>query len=75
LSRSEIKEILTKCKTIAVVGLSREPYKDSRRVSAYLKKDDFIYACKHFVNEVLGERSYSRLLDIPRESRKTTRCC
>jgi predicted CoA-binding protein len=58
LSRSEIKEILTKYKTIAVVGLSREPDKDSHRVSAYLKKHGFrIIPVNPFADEVLGEKS------------------
>jgi predicted CoA-binding protein len=38
LSQNEIREILKKYKTVAVVGLSREPGKDSHRVSAYLKR-------------------------------------
>jgi len=72
LSRNEIKEILTKYKTIAVVGLSREPDKDSHRVSAYLKKHGFrIIPINPFVDEVLGEKSYKSLLDIPPEIQKT----
>ena len=72
LSRNEIKEILTKYKTIAVVGLSREPDKDSHRVSAYLKKHGFrIIPVNPFATEVLGEKSYKSLLDIPPEIQKT----
>jgi predicted CoA-binding protein len=72
LSLSEIKEILTKYKTIAVVGLSREPDKDSHRVSAYLKKHCFrIIPVNPFADEVLGEKSYKSLLDIPSEVQKT----
>jgi predicted CoA-binding protein len=59
LSRSEIKEILTKYKTIAVVGLSRELDKDSHRVSAHLKKHGFrIIPVNPFADEVLGEKSW-----------------
>ena len=72
MSRNEIKEILTKYKTIAVVGLSREPGKDSHRVSAYLKKHGFrIIPVNPFADEVLGEKSYKSLLDIPPEIQKT----
>ena len=72
MSRNEIKEILTKYKTIAVVGLSREPDKDSHRVSAYLKKRGFrIIPVNPFADEVLGEKSYKSLLDIPPEIQKT----
>jgi len=71
LSRKEIKEILTKCKTIAVVGLSRDPAKDSHRVSVYLKKHGFrIVPVNPFTDEVLGEKSYKSLLDIPLEIQK-----
>jgi predicted CoA-binding protein len=72
LSRSEIEEILTKHKTVAVVGLSREPDKDSHRVSAYLKAHGFrIIPVNPFRDEVLGEKSYKSLLDIPPEIQKT----
>jgi predicted CoA-binding protein len=72
LSREEIEEILTKSKTIAVVGLSRDPDKDSHRVSTYLKKHGFrIVPVNPFTDEVLGEKSYKSLLDIPAETQKT----
>jgi predicted CoA-binding protein len=72
LSQNEIREILTKYKTVAVVGLSREPYKDSHRVSAYLKQHGFhIIPVNPFADEVLGEKSYKSLLDIPPEIQKT----
>jgi len=72
LSQNEIKEILTKYKTVAVVGLSREPDKDSHRVSAYLKVHGFrIIPVNPFADEVLGEKSYKSLLDIPAEIQKT----
>jgi predicted CoA-binding protein len=72
LSRSEIEEILTKRKTIAVVGLSRDSDKDSHRVSAYLKAHDFhIIPINPFADEILGEKSYKSLLDIPDDVQKT----
>jgi predicted CoA-binding protein len=72
LSKNEIKEILTKYKTVAVVGLSREPGKDSHRVSAYLKQHGFrIIPINPFADEVLGEKSYKSLIDIPPEIQKT----
>jgi predicted CoA-binding protein len=72
LSRNEIKEILTKYKTIAVVGLSKKPSKDSHRVSAYLKAHGFrVIPVNPFANEILGEKSYNSLLDIPPEIQKT----
>ena len=72
MSLNEIKEILTKYKTVAVVGLSREPNKDSHRVSAYLKKHGFrIIPVNPFADEVLGEKSYKSLLDMPVEVQET----
>ena len=72
MNRSAIKEILTKYKTVAVVGLSRDSDKDSQRVSAYLKRYGFrIIPVNPFASEVLGEKSYKSLLDIPPEIQKT----
>jgi len=72
LSRSEIEEILTKLKTIAVIGLSRDSNKASHRVSAYLKAHDFhIIPINPSADEILGEKSYKSLLDIPADVQKT----
>jgi predicted CoA-binding protein len=71
LSQNKIREILTKYKTIAVVGLSREPEKESYKVSAYMKKHGFrIIPVNPFADEILGEKSYKSLLDIPAEIRE-----
>lgn len=71
MSSHEIKKILTQCKTIAIVGLSREPEKDSYRVAAYMKKHGYrIIPVNPFADEVLGEKSYKTLLDIPTEIQK-----
>jgi predicted CoA-binding protein len=72
LSQNEIKEILTTYRIVAVVGLSREPEKDSYRVGAYLKDHGFrIIPVNPFANEALGEKSYKSLLDIPAEIQRT----
>ncbi len=72
MSRSEIEEILTKRKTIAVVGLSRDSDKDSHRVSKYLKTHGYhIIPVNPFADEILGEKSYKSLLDIPDDVQKT----
>jgi predicted CoA-binding protein len=64
--------MLRKCKVIAVVGLSREFEKDSHRVSDYLKQNGYqIIPVNPFADEVLGEKSYKSLLDIPLEMQKT----
>jgi hypothetical protein len=67
-----IKEILEKYKVIAVVGLSKEPGKYSHRVAAYLKQHGYrIIPVNPFADEVLGEKSYPSLLEIPSEIQKT----
>ncbi|MGD0449796.1 MAG: CoA-binding protein [Candidatus Bathyarchaeia archaeon] len=72
MSQSQIKEILNEYKVIAIVGLSKEPEKDSHRVSAYLKLHGYeIIPVNPFTDEVLGEKSYKSLLDIPPEIQKT----
>ena len=72
MGQNQIKEILKKYKVIAVVGLSKEPGKDSHRVSAYLKQHGYhIIPVNPFADEVLGEKSYKSLLDIPPEIQKT----
>ncbi len=72
LGQNQIKDILKKYKVIAVVGLSKEPEKDSHKVSAYLKQHGYqIIPVNPFADEVLGEKSYKSLLDIPPEIQKT----
>lgn len=63
-----LKEILSKYRNVAVVGLSKDPEKDSYKVSAYLKRRGFnIIPVNPFADEVLGEKSFKSLLDIPPE--------
>jgi hypothetical protein len=72
LDRDDVTEILTRYKIVAVVGLSRDPSKDSYQVAEYLKKHGFhIVPINPFADEVLGEKSYKSLLDMPAEVQKT----
>jgi predicted CoA-binding protein len=71
LSQEEMKEIFSTCKTIAVVGLSREPEKESYRVAKHMQKHGYrIIPVNPFADEVLDEKSYKSLLDIPTEIQK-----
>lgn len=71
-SEEQIKEILTKYKTIAVVGLSNTIGKPSHRVGAYLKQHGYcIIPVNPTVEEALGHKSYKNLLDIPVETAKS----
>ncbi len=72
LSNSQISEILKKFRVIAVVGLSAGSEKDSYKVSAFLQEQGYrIIPVNPFVGEVLGEKSYSNLIEIPPEIQKT----
>lgn len=64
--------MLTKYKTVAIVGLSRDPSKDSYRVGEYLKNHGFrIIPINPTADEILGEKSHKSLLGIPAETQKT----
>ena len=66
LSDEEIRSILEKYKTIAVVGLSKNPDKDSHRVAKYLKTKGYhIIPINPFAEVILGEECYKSLLDVP----------
>lgn len=72
MSQDDTREILTKYKTVAVVGLSQNPSKDSYRVAEYLKNHGFrIVPINPFTDEVLDVKSYKSLLDMPVEIQKT----
>lgn len=61
-----IGEILKTYKTIAVVGLSSNPARPSYGVTEYMKKAGYrIIPVNPNEREVLGEKSYARLEDVP----------
>ena len=61
-----IAEILKKCKTIAVVGLSSNPMRPSHEVTEYMQRAGYrIIPVNPNEAEVLGEKSYARLEDVP----------
>jgi predicted CoA-binding protein len=53
-------------RTIAVIGLSEVPSKPSHYVSAYMQQHGYkIYPVNPSIPEVLGEKSYASLSDLP----------
>jgi predicted CoA-binding protein len=61
-----IGEILRKSKVIAVVGLSSKPHRPSYGVSRYMQSVGYrIIPVNPNEKEVLGEKCYPRLEDIP----------
>jgi thioredoxin len=72
LRQVDTRQILMRYRTVAVIGLSRDPEKASHRVAEYLQKRGYyIVPVNPTVDRVLGERSYKTLLDIPAETQKT----
>ncbi len=65
---AELREVLTRARTIAVVGLSDKPERDSNEVARYLKSQGYrIVPVNPMLSEVLGERAYPSLSAIPHD--------
>ncbi|MFD1037871.1 CoA-binding protein [Virgibacillus byunsanensis] len=63
-----IKEVLESANTIAVVGLSDNPNRTSHQVSKIMQENGYkIIPVNPTVNEVLGEKAYPSLTDVPGE--------
>jgi len=61
-----ITEVLASAKTVAVVGLSSRPFRASYGVAETLQEYGYrIFPVNPNESEVLGEKSYARLEDIP----------
>jgi uncharacterized protein len=61
-------EVLERCKTVAVVGASKNPEKEAYTVPRYLKEHGYrIVPVNPTATEILGERAYPSLLDLPEE--------
>ncbi len=61
-----VAQILRQAKTIAVVGLSSNPLRASNEVAAYLQRMGYrIIPVNPNETEVLGEKAYARLEDVP----------
>ena len=66
MSQEEIRSVLERYRTVAVIGLSRDPAKASYQVAKYLKFVSYrIIPVNPFADEILGETSYKSLLDVP----------
>ena len=63
---SSLRRILKSCKTIAVVGLSAEWHRPSYFAAKYMQQHGYrIVPVNPKYPEILGEKSYARLEDIP----------
>ncbi len=65
-SSAEIRELLTRAKTIAVVGLSPNPARPSHRIARRLQEWGYrVIPVRPALDRVLGEKAYPRLADVP----------
>ncbi len=63
---NEIREILTTCKTIAVVGLSPKSKRPSHQVASYLLEAGYtIIPVNPGQSQILGQTCYPNLSSIP----------
>jgi len=61
----DIKRLLLNSRTIAVLGLSPKPARDSNMVAGYLKEQGYrIIPVRPAQKEILGEKAYASLNDI-----------
>ncbi|MHB1074591.1 CoA-binding protein, partial [Thiobacillus sp.] len=63
---ASLRALLDRVRTIAVIGLSPQPARPSYRVAQAMQR----YGCRivpvrPLVDEVLGEKAYASLADIP----------
>lgn len=61
-----LRALLDRARTIAVIGLSPQPARPSYRVAQAMQRYGYrIVPVRPLVDEVLGEKAYANLADIP----------
>ena len=66
----DIRFCLTQCRTIAVVGLSPKPHRDSHRIAQYMQAHGYrIVGVNPAAKEVLGEPCYPSLSEAAAHER------
>src|SRR3989304_3097337 len=67
-----IKNILENYKTVLIVGLSKDPSKDSFEVGQFLQSKGYkIIPVNPIADQILGEKCYKSLLEMPEDLQKT----
>ncbi len=62
----KLNQILKSAQTIAVIGCSKKEFRTSHQIAAYLQNVGYTIIPVHpDYDEVLGEKAYKTLLDIP----------
>jgi predicted CoA-binding protein len=63
---NEIKQILQESRSIAVIGMSRDPLKPAHYVPKFLIKHGYqIFPVNPLSDEIMGLKSYQTILEIP----------
>ena len=66
MTNEELKQILLSTRTIAAVGLSSNPEKESFAIVEYLQQQGYrIFPVNPTASEILGEKTYPDLESIP----------
>src|ERR1044072_7087805 len=64
--KQAIQQILDGCRTIAVVGLSSNPWRASNSVAGYMREQGYrVIPVNPNEQQVFGEKSYASLADVP----------
>ena len=67
-SDTELRDVLSRARTIAVVGLSDKPDRDSNQIARYLQSNGYrVIPVNPVLTEVLGEKVYPSISAIPPE--------
>jgi predicted CoA-binding protein len=70
MTQAAVRQSLAHCHTIAVVGLSPKPHRDSFRVAKYMQDNGFrIVPINPNAHEVLGETAYASLTEAAQHAR------
>ncbi len=64
-SDEEMERLLEEAKVIAVVGVSRDPTKDSHVVAQYLRQHYRTYFVNPNADEIAGQKCYPSLKELP----------
>ena len=65
-SEETISRILEECRTIAVIGLSSDPWRPSNSVSAYMRRNGYtVIPVNPNETEVFGKKAYADLASVP----------
>ena len=62
----ELTELFGRIRTIAVIGLSRDPNKAARRVPSYLASRNYdVIPINPYADRILGKETYNAISDVP----------